>query len=461
MSCKDVTFSAANIPAMSFLGGGAKNYKEWFDFMGLVKDKRDPPAGSPFQIDFPDCPAPGGTLGALSLLPSDGVGGGRGTSLSSHPHLRGAGAGVGSDVPDACQGLVPLSGTPASCKEGRFRCSCGDCPDADTCAVPPAPGGTSHCCRIAGAPCTVAAAAATWLGVCAVVTWLAVGGSVGGVLKAAVPWRRQVDVHADLTQSLLASGLGQGGEAAGAGLLPPRAGGDIAGAPAGSRAQDFLADSSDNSEGDYAGGDRERAQKGPWPERRIRDCMAWLGHACSGRRWWVLGLAVVAVLVASTGMGRLVVETEPQRLWVGPDSRAAQFKVLGRGISVEGTCTWRPMHAAALRWAPVVSQVAARVMVTPLIFNISTLCRRDTRPLLGNSSEWSSSSCRQRRRLAQATHGVRTAEGAGARAGAETRAAPSQRGVRLPSLPTRLSRRGAVHGDADEHRWNGWGAISL
>ena len=32
---------------------GARSYQEWFDFLGLIKDKRFPPAGSPFQMNFP------------------------------------------------------------------------------------------------------------------------------------------------------------------------------------------------------------------------------------------------------------------------------------------------------------------------------------------------------------------------------------------------------------------------
>jgi hypothetical protein len=32
---------------------GARDFQQWFDFLGLVKDKRFPPAGSPFQMDFP------------------------------------------------------------------------------------------------------------------------------------------------------------------------------------------------------------------------------------------------------------------------------------------------------------------------------------------------------------------------------------------------------------------------
>lgn len=40
---------------------GAKDYQEWFDFIGLLKDKRFPPVGSPFQMNFPPGPAPGKT----------------------------------------------------------------------------------------------------------------------------------------------------------------------------------------------------------------------------------------------------------------------------------------------------------------------------------------------------------------------------------------------------------------
>ena len=39
-STQDVKFGSANVPAMAFIGGGATNYQQWFDFLGLVKDKR-------------------------------------------------------------------------------------------------------------------------------------------------------------------------------------------------------------------------------------------------------------------------------------------------------------------------------------------------------------------------------------------------------------------------------------
>ncbi|KAG9245386.1 patched sphingolipid transporter-like protein [Calycina marina] len=48
-SCKDVKFGVTNSNAMAFIGGGAKNFTEFFKFLG----KKNPPFGSPFQINYP------------------------------------------------------------------------------------------------------------------------------------------------------------------------------------------------------------------------------------------------------------------------------------------------------------------------------------------------------------------------------------------------------------------------
>lgn len=47
-SCKDVKFGPSNSNAMTFIGGGAKNYTAFLKFLGDEK-----PFGSPFQINFP------------------------------------------------------------------------------------------------------------------------------------------------------------------------------------------------------------------------------------------------------------------------------------------------------------------------------------------------------------------------------------------------------------------------
>lgn len=106
---QDVKFGAANLPAMNFMGGGAKNGQEWLDFLGTVKDKRVPPVGSPFQLNFNPAAAqqPGG-----------------------------GGDSGGGDVPGVRP--VPPEITPAqeklpSCGDPLFLCSCADCPPAPGC----------------------------------------------------------------------------------------------------------------------------------------------------------------------------------------------------------------------------------------------------------------------------------------------------------------------------------------
>jgi Niemann-Pick C1 protein len=70
---------------MTFIGGGAKNYTEFLHFLG----KKNPPFGSPFQINFP----------RPKEYPEDGMG--------------------------------PLAITPKKCndEDEAFRCACVDCPD--------------------------------------------------------------------------------------------------------------------------------------------------------------------------------------------------------------------------------------------------------------------------------------------------------------------------------------------
>lgn len=83
-SCKDVKFGPTNSNAMTFIGGGAKNYTNFLAFLG----KKNPPFGSPFQINFP-----------------------RPSGYSE-------------------KGTGPLDMTPKSCNDDdeAFRCACVDCP---------------------------------------------------------------------------------------------------------------------------------------------------------------------------------------------------------------------------------------------------------------------------------------------------------------------------------------------
>ena len=88
---QDVKFGAANLPAMNFIGGGAKNPQEWLDFLGTIKDKRVPPVGSPFELNF----NPGNTT-----------------------------------PPEITPAVEEVPG----CGDALFTCSCSDCPVAPGCA---------------------------------------------------------------------------------------------------------------------------------------------------------------------------------------------------------------------------------------------------------------------------------------------------------------------------------------
>ncbi|XP_006652645.2 NPC intracellular cholesterol transporter 1-like [Oryza brachyantha] len=87
-SCKDVKFGTLNTRAMDFLGGGAKNYKDWFAFLGRQANVNE--IGSPYLITFP------------------------------------------SDI-SGMSSVKPLNATIYSCGDPSLGCSCGDCPSSSVC----------------------------------------------------------------------------------------------------------------------------------------------------------------------------------------------------------------------------------------------------------------------------------------------------------------------------------------
>ncbi|CAL9133900.1 unnamed protein product [Musa acuminata var. zebrina] len=95
-SCKDVKFGTMNTRAMDFIGAGAKNYPEWFAYLGHQANSNEP--GSPYAITF------------------------RSKSNDS-------------------SGMMPMNVTAYSCVDSSLGCSCGDCPSSSVCfdSLPPAP----------------------------------------------------------------------------------------------------------------------------------------------------------------------------------------------------------------------------------------------------------------------------------------------------------------------------------
>ncbi|XP_052202284.1 uncharacterized protein LOC127808022 [Diospyros lotus] len=101
-SCKDVKFGTMNTRALEFIGSGAKNFKEWFAFIGRRAGLSM--LGSPYAIDFQ--PA----------------------------------------APES-SGMIPMNVTTYSCSDTSLGCSCGDCPSSSVCSssAPPSPGKKASC----------------------------------------------------------------------------------------------------------------------------------------------------------------------------------------------------------------------------------------------------------------------------------------------------------------------------
>jgi Niemann-Pick C1 protein len=104
-SCKDVQIGAANSYAMDIIGGGAKNYMQFLQFMGDEKD-----LGSPFQINYPTTAHPEFTpLNPPSRNCYDG-------GIESHCTC--------IDCPDVCKTLpyVPPPNSGPTCTVGALSC---------------------------------------------------------------------------------------------------------------------------------------------------------------------------------------------------------------------------------------------------------------------------------------------------------------------------------------------------
>ncbi|CAG7907360.1 unnamed protein product [Brassica rapa] len=103
-SCKNVKFGSSNSRALDFLGAGAKNFKEWFAFIGQKAGVNLP--GSPYGIKF-------------------------------------------SPSPPVSSGMKPMNVSTYSCSDDTLGCSCGDCPSAAACSSTAAPPTQKrHACSI-------------------------------------------------------------------------------------------------------------------------------------------------------------------------------------------------------------------------------------------------------------------------------------------------------------------------
>ncbi|CAI9112476.1 OLC1v1012932C1 [Oldenlandia corymbosa var. corymbosa] len=101
-SCKDVKFGTMNTRAMAFIGAGAQNFREWFDFIGQRAELGFP--GSPYAMNF--------TL----------------------------------KIPDSSP-MKLMNVSVYSCGDTSLGCSCGDCPSSLACSdtEPPSPDKRHSC----------------------------------------------------------------------------------------------------------------------------------------------------------------------------------------------------------------------------------------------------------------------------------------------------------------------------
>jgi Niemann-Pick C1 protein len=235
-SCRDVKFSTTNGFVMDLIGGGAKNYKDFFAFMGTKRF-----GGSPFQIDFPE--------------PND-------TPLAIQPK--------------ACNDENPL-----------YRCPCVDCPS--TCPVLPDLPSDDQC--YAGLlPCWSLAMILIY--------------SVGLVAILSAYSARRVFAYTQRPLRLSARSTFLSNQTTGA--------------------------ESDDDEEDSLDGARTGDKFGEGEyllDSQLHRLFYRLGFSCASYPLTTIVTCLVVAGLMCLGWLRFVIETDPVKLWVSPQSDAAKEKV--------------------------------------------------------------------------------------------------------------------------------------
>ncbi|TQS36998.1 hypothetical protein Golomagni_02542 [Golovinomyces magnicellulatus] len=237
-SCKNVKFGPTNTNAIDFIGGGSKNYTELLSFLG----KKNPPLGSPFQMNFP--------------------------------------------VPEEYseKGMMPLLMVPKKCndEDQNFRCACVDCPAA--CPLLTKPPDTTLC-HIGRLPCLSFSAIFIY-SILIIVSIIAV--------SSRIIWGKHTQKRAERLRLL----------------------------------QDTTP--SDDEDEDDMLHNREICnypQKTYWLNSICDDAFSRLGYTAATFPGITLLLSVTIVSILSIGWVRFEVERDPTKLWVSPNSVAAQEKL--------------------------------------------------------------------------------------------------------------------------------------
>ncbi|XP_038721590.1 NPC intracellular cholesterol transporter 1-like isoform X2 [Tripterygium wilfordii] len=244
-SCKEVKFGTMNTRAIDFIGAGARNFKEWFAFIGQKAEPGFP--GSPYAIKFR-------------------------SSISES------------------SAMEPMNTSIYSCGDTSLGCSCGDCPSSPACANsdPPSPP-KKHSCSVRIGHLEVKCFEFSL----AIVYIILVSAFFGWALFL----RKSDRSHQSSLEPLLSEG-------------------EI-------HSEDMHM--SDFSMKVYRMNPQVRNGVSVIQEY-MSSFFRWYGRWVARNPTLVLCSSVAIVLLLCLGLINFEVETRPEKLWVGPGSRAAEEK---------------------------------------------------------------------------------------------------------------------------------------
>ena len=254
-SCSNVIYPPLNQKAMKFIGGGATNYEEWMEFLGTPR-----PGGSPFLMKFI-------------------------SANESHSTPPGWGS---------------LNDTIPGCGDSPFTCSCGDCPSAPGCEVPPPP------------PDSKASKGCFALGVWGALTCFDLFLMILYILFLAMlpSFIRWIIRHEQLEKT---ASFSDGSE-----LSSPLL-----------EAQERDVGSSAHStvtEPQNATTITASLVRLPTSEKIERHSLRWIAYKCASYPLTTLTICFAIAVFFSLGSLKLQILTRPEDLWVGPDSQALKDK---------------------------------------------------------------------------------------------------------------------------------------
>ncbi|EAU84560.2 vacuolar membrane protein [Coprinopsis cinerea okayama7 len=260
-SCANVKMGSANSYAMDFIGGGAKNYHDFFKFVG-TKAKGD--IGSPFQINFP---------------------------LASPPELS------------------PLDRQARNCSDADLssRCSCIDCPSVCPALPPVPPPGEGPTCHVGLLSCL------SFILILAY-AFAVLGFVVGYVIERAVRRKREQAYERVALSVDSASPRTHARTLVGAGSLSQYFDEDSLGAQSESRHLGRGASLLDPV---------ETMQPRHYPLNAfLRRFFYKLGLWTASSPWLTFTIVFTVAAILNVGWQNFEVETDPVRLWVAPTSES-------------------------------------------------------------------------------------------------------------------------------------------